>query len=64
MKKVMSIGKVTIYWNDEWTEYVVKDGLGGTYHTDDREDAEATAQFMANGFSANFVAAYSTPTSN
>lgn len=40
------VGVIRIYRDSEWDEYIVKDSEGGTYHTDDKEDALATARRM------------------
>ena len=52
--QINSIADAVIYRDAEWNEYRVLQFVNGEhvpgadYHTDDREDAEATALVMAN----------------
>lgn len=50
----LAYGPVSVWWDTEWHEYLVKvqGKPKATYHTDDRDDALTTAQLMRNNLGA------------
>lgn len=44
--KVNQVGSVTVRWDAEYQEWIVRTALGSTYHTGDRDDAYDTAVLM------------------
>lgn len=48
--KTLTVGTRTakVYRDAEWNEYRIVFDCGGTYHTDDKVDALATAQHYVN----------------
>lgn len=47
--KVNKVGSVTVRWDAEYREWIVRTELGSTYHTSDAEDAYGTAVMMDKG---------------